>query len=58
MRGEYRNRVLERMWEKGREKIRNEESNERAEGLVIRRKERYCKEEKDGGRKDKKRVQE
>jgi hypothetical protein len=35
---------------------RKEEGNERAEGLVIRRKEMYCKEEKDGGRKDRKRV--
>ena len=33
-----------------------EGGNERAERLVIRRKERYCKEEEDGGREDKKRV--
>jgi len=39
--------------EKTRNEGMKEGSNERAARLIIRRKERYCKEEKDGGRKDK-----
>ena len=35
-----------------------EGGNERPEGVVIRRKQMYRKEEKDGGRKDRKRVKE
>jgi hypothetical protein len=58
--GIQKQRVLERMWEEGGGKTRNEgmkkESNERAARLIIRKKERYCKEEEGVGRKDKKRV--